>query len=259
RIVATLSDYRTVRDLVANVYAEGVEATVSATVRQTVEAVRAHLAGDIASVSLTALAKKLGLDKNSVHHRVRKGITAGYLLNEELRKGKPARIVLGDPLPDEGGVLPPPEALDACTHMSPPESLQHSNSDQKPEAGEEVEVLETAFQQCWTLENSNTPSNGHSNSLSPDADKQNGGVLECWSENGGDRCESTRDPGRGAPTPPSPSRPAEAAPPYAQVESRSNGGGDPDLDILGFLRRCACCNRPGVEVEVALADRPGTV
>jgi hypothetical protein len=89
-------------------------------VRETVEAVRECLAaggsGKTAegapAVSLTALARDLKLDKNSVHHRVKKATAPGYLANLETRRGKPAQIVLADPLPEEGEILPLPAALE---------------------------------------------------------------------------------------------------------------------------------------------------
>jgi len=120
RIVAAPADYATVYHLVENLFAEGVEATVPPTVRETVEAVRECLADGgtgktaegAATISLTALAKRLGLDKNSAHHRVRKATALGYLMNLESRKGKPAQLVLADPLPEEDTVLPEPGALE---------------------------------------------------------------------------------------------------------------------------------------------------
>ena len=120
RIVAANADYTGVYHLVENLFAEGVEATVPSTVRETVEAVRESLAnggtGKTAegspTISLTALAKELGLDKNSAHHRVRKATGAGYLTNLETRKGRPAQLVLAEPLPEEDAVLPEPGALE---------------------------------------------------------------------------------------------------------------------------------------------------
>jgi hypothetical protein len=120
RIVAATADYAAIHPLVEKLFAEGVEATAPATVRETVEVVRKCLgaggsgktADGAPTVSLTALAKELKLDKNSVHHRVKKAITAGYLANQETRKGKPAQIVLAEPLPEDGQVLPAPEVLE---------------------------------------------------------------------------------------------------------------------------------------------------
>jgi hypothetical protein len=141
RIIATHRDYEAVHDLVAKLFAEGLEALVPETVRETVEAVRECLAaggsGKTAdgapAVSLTALAKNLKLDKNSVHHRVKKATAAGHLANLETRKGKPAQIVLADPLPEEGEILPLPEALE-CWSASEGVKEEGEVSDGTPQA-----------------------------------------------------------------------------------------------------------------------------
>jgi hypothetical protein len=125
RVVATVADYAAVRDLVAKLFSEGIEATVPATVRETVEAVRACVGGSVgvgvgdpnggsntSEVSLTTLAKTMRLDKNSVHHRVRRAIERGFLVNREEKRGMPAKIALADPLPDELEILPDPALLE---------------------------------------------------------------------------------------------------------------------------------------------------
>ena len=116
RIIATVADYAAVRALVEKLFSDGIEATVPATVRETVAAVGECLgsvgAGGVGEVSLTALAKEMGLDKNSAHHRVRKAIERGYLVNREDKRGMPARIALADPLPEEIVILPDPEVLE---------------------------------------------------------------------------------------------------------------------------------------------------
>jgi hypothetical protein len=114
RIIATLADYKAVRDLVAKLFSEGVEATVPKTMRETVAAVGACVGGGVGEVSLTVLAQKMKLDKNSVHHRVRKAIERGYLVNREEKRGMPARIAIADPLPDEIEILPTVEAMGDC-------------------------------------------------------------------------------------------------------------------------------------------------
>jgi hypothetical protein len=139
RIVAAGIDYEAVYSLVEKLFAEGIEATVPATVRQTVKAVEGYLRADDngaapPAITLTQLAKELKLDKNSVHHRLQKAYKGGYLVNEEERRGKPARIILGDPLPAEGALLPNPADLAKHLYVSetppyPPEiapTLQQS-------------------------------------------------------------------------------------------------------------------------------------
>jgi hypothetical protein len=64
-------------------------------------------------VSITQLAAWLSIDKSSASRRVDSAIGNGYLLNLEDRRGYPARLILGDPLPDDVVVLPESEALAA--------------------------------------------------------------------------------------------------------------------------------------------------
>jgi hypothetical protein len=147
RIVATLDDYAAVRGLIERLFSEGVEATVPKTVRETVAAVavlglRQSNTATPAEVSLTALAKELKLDKGPTSHRVRKAIDRGFLVNHEEKRGKPARIALGDPLPDEIQILPEVSTLEECCSVAVnPEG--HNREQEK--APEKVEVkAETA-------------------------------------------------------------------------------------------------------------------
>lgn len=116
RIVATLEDYEAVRDLVEDLVSDGIDATVPATVREAVAAVgrlREDAEGD--PVSLAAVARELDLDKSAASRRVRRAVDAGYLKNLEDKRGKPAHLVPGDPLPEDLRILPPTEALHRCT------------------------------------------------------------------------------------------------------------------------------------------------
>ncbi len=113
RIVATIEDYRVVRGLVADLIACGVESTVPTTVRQTVEAVeRLAPRGSDAELTLAQIARELKLDKTAVSRRVAHGVTLGYLANREDRKGRPARIVVGEPMPADLEILPDPSELE---------------------------------------------------------------------------------------------------------------------------------------------------
>ncbi|MEW6359295.1 MAG: winged helix-turn-helix domain-containing protein [Planctomycetota bacterium] len=114
RVVATLDDYAVVRDLVLDVVSEGLAVGVSDTVRETVEAV-VELRGDTdAEINNVQVARKLGLDKSTTQRRVRAAVDLGYLVNHEDKKGRPARLVPGDPLPEEIEVLPSVETLECC-------------------------------------------------------------------------------------------------------------------------------------------------
>jgi hypothetical protein len=117
RVVATLADYCAVRELVADLFAEGVEASVHPLVRATVCAVTAMMEAleqrhlDTVEVSVTALAGHLGLDKSVVSRRVSVAIDKGFLRNLESRALRPARLVIGTPMPEDNAVLPTAERV----------------------------------------------------------------------------------------------------------------------------------------------------
>lgn len=120
RIVATLADYEAVRELVEDLVSEGIDATVPKTVREAVAAV-ARLGKDAEGdpIALSAVASELGLDKSAASRRVRRAVDAGYLKNFEDKRGKPARLVLGDSLPDDSASFPPPKTWKRCTVARP--------------------------------------------------------------------------------------------------------------------------------------------
>jgi hypothetical protein len=115
RILATLDDYAVVRDLVANLFAEGVDATVKPETRETVAAVKALGKED---VSVTEIGKALGLDKGAASRRVAEAVSRGYLANNETRKGRPARIILGDAMPGEIEILPSRDRFAECCRVA---------------------------------------------------------------------------------------------------------------------------------------------
>jgi hypothetical protein len=112
RVIATLQDYAAVRDLVADLVAEGVDATIKSEVRETVQAVSDLIGGGASEVRQTDLKSALGLDRSVISRRVASALEAGFLRNLEDRKGRPARLVLGDPLPANREVLPMADRLE---------------------------------------------------------------------------------------------------------------------------------------------------
>jgi hypothetical protein len=131
RIVATVADYAAVYHLVIDIIAQGVQATVDARIRDTVEAVKELDTPTDPGVQVTAIAVVLGLDKSATLRRVRVAIEDGYLVNLEERKGRPARITLGDPLPEERPVLPHPDVFaerqEGGVGIPPPSTVQPCN------------------------------------------------------------------------------------------------------------------------------------
>lgn len=132
RIVAEIADYGVVHELVDDLVSSGIEATVPATVRETVAAVRkligdqpkqplldqAHDEGFVKTSSITEIAKGLNLDKSATSRRVRVAIDGGYLRNDEQKRGRPAKIALGEPLPEDHELLPSPERLEECCSVA---------------------------------------------------------------------------------------------------------------------------------------------
>jgi hypothetical protein len=58
------------------------------------------------------VSKQLGLDKSATSRRIGTARRAGYLENLESQKGRPLRLVLGEPLPERREILPPPQRLE---------------------------------------------------------------------------------------------------------------------------------------------------
>ena len=116
KVIATIEDYAVVHELVVDIVSEGVEATVSTAVREVVVAVEALAVidddGEPIGVSLTQIAKLLEVDKASASRRWRVARDRGYLQNLETRRGRPARIVIAEPLPDDIEILPSPKTLE---------------------------------------------------------------------------------------------------------------------------------------------------
>lgn len=139
RIVATLEDYANVRALVADLVSEGIEATVSATVRETIGSLKRLHAEESEPVTIATLARELELDKSAAWRRVRTAMDRGYLKNLEDRKGRPARLVPGDALPDDIEILPSPERLQGCTVAGVSEGIKHNNISRPADKAREKE------------------------------------------------------------------------------------------------------------------------
>jgi hypothetical protein len=142
RILAMLDDYAAVRNLVADLFAEGVDATVKPETRETVAAAGALLkARDKEDASLADIAKVLTLDRSATSRRVAEAKSRGYLVNNETRKGRPARLALGDPMPAEIEILPTPDRLaDCCTVAALQEGIETPSP--LPDYGAELAEIE---------------------------------------------------------------------------------------------------------------------
>jgi hypothetical protein len=110
-VVATLQDYDKVYAIVGDVFAASVG--VSQDIRETVNALGQLVAakGTGSTVTVVDVARTMGLTKSPAWYRVQKAIARDLIVNDETRKGQPARLRLGDPLEDRTWGLPDLERL----------------------------------------------------------------------------------------------------------------------------------------------------
>jgi len=105
RIVATLADYATVRELVNDMY---IDSSTGATsdIRKLVEAVIALdvSRADSEQITNTTLAKHLDIGIMQATRRAKRALKLGWLVNREQRKYHPANYAPGEPMPDIEGL-----------------------------------------------------------------------------------------------------------------------------------------------------------
>lgn len=112
RIVATVEgDYAPVRELVGDLIAQGVEASVAATIRATVDAVQTLQDEGAEHVSPKALAERLGVGKSATYDRIRRALLTGYLVNLAQRDERGMRLTTGAILPGSEDFLPSPKEV----------------------------------------------------------------------------------------------------------------------------------------------------
>jgi hypothetical protein len=117
-VVATVADYAIVRELIADLVADAADRSVAPSIRDTVRHVASLVAID-AETTVLSVAHALGIDKSSASRRVRSAIDHGYVKNLEDHRGRPARLVLADPLPADTEILPHPELVERLHGCSP--------------------------------------------------------------------------------------------------------------------------------------------
>jgi len=151
-IVATLVDYAAVRELIAELFANAVEAGVSAQVRAAVAAVNeVHLRTGKAA-TYKQVSEKLDLDLSAARRRCQRAIKAGYLRNDETRRGQPAKLVVADVLPADVELLPAPELLADGAMAADPGGMATATAEEVPEAPAAAELFLFDESPAWTEE-----------------------------------------------------------------------------------------------------------
>jgi len=105
RVIATLDDYDTVRDLAGELYA-AITDDVGKPIRETVRAVAELPALLKPGMPITVgfVARYLGVNKSTASRRVADAERDGWIVNREPRRGRPANLALGGCLPGTPGL-----------------------------------------------------------------------------------------------------------------------------------------------------------
>jgi acyl-coenzyme A thioesterase PaaI-like protein len=139
-VIATLADYAAVRELVVDLVSDAVEQTVSESIRTTVEKVgNLTLAGG--ETTVIRVASALHIDKSAASRRVKTGLDRGYLKNLEDHRGRTARLILGDPLPDEVMILPTVTDLERLLGCTTVQGGWLERAEKEPYAMHDTRVL----------------------------------------------------------------------------------------------------------------------
>jgi len=144
KVVADISnDYEVVKSLVDDLMSESLDSAVSATARETVQAIAELTSAGNETCSLTEVSKFLGLDKSAVSRRVAEVRRIGFIKNLEDKKGKPLRLVIGEPMPKDIFLLPEADVLasECCSvavksERSDPPSIIQQNGDNLSDEGD---------------------------------------------------------------------------------------------------------------------------
>ena len=111
RIVADEMDYRIVYELAAPVFGAAASEGVTPAVRETVAKVAELTKGsENDTISAHALGDALGISRSALSYRLKPAFKGGFLVNEEPTRGKPYKLRVGAPLPDDA-TLPAPERV----------------------------------------------------------------------------------------------------------------------------------------------------
>lgn len=126
--------------MIVDLISVGVGAAVPPTVRETVNVVRRlDQGGD--GVKVEAVAKALDIDRSAAQRRLATARDKGFLANAKEKRGKSARYIIGESLPDEIQIMPTVEGAHA--HLDAAHTRAHAP---KPPADKEKEEVCAAVQ-----------------------------------------------------------------------------------------------------------------
>ena len=149
RLIATLGDYQVARDHLLDTFNIVTTDGVTKGVRDAVVAVRALCGDPPESVTNNAVAKYLGVVASTASYHTRPAVRLGFVVNEAKDRQR-AKLLPGDPLPDDRAALPTREELEEAWGTPLAESLRnvetHSLSESEVESEERFEAGSQPFE-----------------------------------------------------------------------------------------------------------------
>lgn len=117
-VVATLDDYRHVRELLLDVFTATATGGVTRRVREVVRIVRELAPSMPSGVRVAEIVSKMtpAVHVRTVQHHVKRAVGLGYLARADVRQGQPMKLLPGNDLPDDREALPTVEELASAYH-----------------------------------------------------------------------------------------------------------------------------------------------
>jgi Mn-dependent DtxR family transcriptional regulator len=111
-IIAKIKDYAKVAWPLNDVLSTSSDVKVPKKIVEMVNAVKEIMDNDDEnkkSVSITDIAKHLGVNKSTIQKRIGEALEKGFLVSPRIVGGRAAQIRLGDPIPNDNRILPTPK------------------------------------------------------------------------------------------------------------------------------------------------------
>ena len=115
RLVATVDDYRTVYELVADIYSASVTGLSEGVTNLVTKVEELRKENGDQRITYAVLERELGVDRSLIRRRVNAAVRNGWLINQETRKGYQADLIPGELMPEKSGLSHPDTVCDLVT------------------------------------------------------------------------------------------------------------------------------------------------
>jgi hypothetical protein len=118
RLVATLADYRTVYELVADIYESSVTGVSEGVTNLVTKVGELREADKDLRITFSVLERELKVDRSLIRRRTNMAVRNGWIINRETRKGYQADLIPGEPIPEKRGLPDPDRVCDPVTALT---------------------------------------------------------------------------------------------------------------------------------------------